>query len=216
MRQFSPIDNLLISANKTLGKWANSGQKHRSEVLRANPAQDVQESVLSSEEKRHVAGLMRVNHAGEVAAQALYAAQGLAARDPELIDAMKQAAKEEEDHLDWCKSRVEELGSHVSYLDPVWSAGAFAIGLGAAALGDKWNLGFLAETEHQVVEHLQAHLDKLPEKDEKSRSIVKQMQQDEAEHAHMAEESGAKELPQAVKTMMKYSSKVMTKTAYWI
>ncbi len=214
-RHYSPIDNLLISANKTLGKWANSEQKPRTEIFRANPAEGVQESKLSTEEKRHAAGLMRVNHAGEVAAQALYAAQGMAARDPELVESMKQAAKEEEDHLNWCKTRVEELGSHVSYLDPVWSAGAFTIGLSAAALGDKWNLGFLAETEHQVVEHLETHLGKLPEKDKKSRSIVQQMQIDEAEHAHMAEESGAKELPDAVKTLMKYSSKLMTKTAYW-
>lgn len=215
-RHYSPIDNLLISANKTLEKWANSEQKPVSEVLRANPAEDVQESRLSNKERRHAAGLMRVNHAGEVAAQALYAAQGMAARDPELVEVMKQAAKEEEDHLDWCKTRVEELDSHVSYLDPVWASGAFVIGLGAAAFGDQWNLGFLAETEHQVVEHLETHLNKLPEQDTKSRSIVQQMQKDEAEHAHMAEESGAKELPDVVKTIMKYSSKVMTKTAYWV
>jgi ubiquinone biosynthesis monooxygenase Coq7 len=162
------------------------------------------------------AALMRVNHAGEVAAQALYQGQGMTARDPAVRDAMQQAAREEIDHLVWCRQRVEQLGSRTSYLNPVWYLGSFSLGALAGALGDKWSLGFLAETEHQVVRHLDTHLERLPEIDMKSAAILRQMRQDELRHATTAVESGAAELPGPVKRMMRLCSRVMTGTAYLV
>jgi len=168
---------------------------------------------LSSEQKHHAAGLMRVNHAGEMAAQALYQGQSLTARDPKLADKLKNASREESDHLNWCRNRLEELGERPSLFDPFWYAGSFAIGIAAGIAGDRWNLGFLAETEHQVVRHLDSHLERLPEHDARSRAIVSQMKIDEQGHAELAEHLGAAELPQPVKQMMKLSSKVMTNLA---
>jgi len=168
---------------------------------------------MSSNQKRTAAGLMRVNHAGEMAAQALYQGQSLTARDPELADKLKYASIEESDHLNWCRNRLEELGERPSIFDPLWYAGSFAIGMAAGIAGDRWNLGFLAETEHQVVRHLENHLQRLPENDARSRAIVEQMTIDEQGHAELAEGLGAAELPQPVKQMMKLTSKVMTSLA---
>jgi len=169
--------------------------------------------VMSDDQKRLAAGLMRVNHAGEMAAQALYQGQSLTARDPKLADKLKYASIEEADHLNWCRNRLEELDERPSLLDPLWYAGSFAIGMAAGIAGDRWNLGFLAETEHQVVRHLDSHLDRLPENDIRSRAIVAQMKIDEQGHAELAENLGAAELPQPIKQFMKLTSKVMTNLA---
>ena len=163
---------------------------------------------------RHSAALMRVNHAGEVAAQALYTGHAVTAKDATVRESMLQAAAEESDHLYWCESRVRELDSHVSYLTPVWYFGSFAIGAAAAAVGDKWGLGFVMETERQVVEHLDRHLELLPEQDRKSRSILQDMRRDELQHASVAEAAGAVELPGPLQVMMRCCAKVMTTTAY--
>jgi len=175
----------------------------------ANP----ESSPMTNEQKRTAAGLMRVNHAGEMAAQALYQGQSLTARDPQLADKLKYASIEESDHLNWCRNRLEELGERPSIFDPLWYAGSFAIGMTAGIAGDRWNLGFLAETEHQVVRHLDSHLERLPENDARSRAIVAQMKIDEQGHAELAEGLGASELPQPVKQFMKLTSKVMTNLA---
>lgn len=162
------------------------------------------------------AALMRVNHAGEVAAQALYAGHAVAARDARVRDAMLQAAAEEGEHLDWCEARVRELDSHVSYLTPLWYFGSFAIGAAAGAAGDKWSLGFVMETERQVVEHLDRHLELLPEQDRRSRSILQQMRRDEMQHASVARDAGGTELPLPLRALMRCCAKVMTGTAYWV
>ncbi len=178
------------------------------------PAADAGENdSLSREQKRAAAGLMRVNHAGEMAAQALYQGQSLTARDPKLADKLKHASIEEADHLNWCRNRLEELGERPSIFDPLWYAGSFAIGMAAGIAGDRWNLGFLAETEHQVVRHLDSHLERLPENDTRSRAIVEQMKIDEQGHADLAEQLGAAPLPAPVKQLMQLTSKVMTSLA---
>lgn len=159
---------------------------------------------------------MRVNHAGEVAAQALYHGQAVTARNPDVRSAMEQSAREEEDHLNWCRERLAQLESHTSVLAPVWYAGGFACGALAGLAGDRVNLGFLAETERQVVRHLDDHLGRLPESDRRSRAIIEQMREDEAAHAVTAESHGAAELPNFVRRAMKVASRVMTRTAYWI
>jgi ubiquinone biosynthesis monooxygenase Coq7 len=156
---------------------------------------------------------MRINHAGEMAAQALYQGQSLTARDPLLAEKLKYACMEESDHLNWCRNRLQELGERPSLLDPLWYAGSFCIGMAAGIAGDRWNLGFLAETEHQVVRHLDSHLQQLPAGDSRSRSIVKQMKIDEQGHAELAENLGAAELPQSMKKLMTLTSKVMTSVA---
>lgn len=168
---------------------------------------------LSSAQKQLAAGLMRVNHAGEMAAQALYQGQSLTARDPELSARLRHASIEESDHLNWCRRRLTELGERPSRLDPLWYAGSFAIGMTAGIAGDRWNLGFLAETEHQVVRHLDSHLARLPADDHRSRAIVEQMKIDEQGHAELAETLGAAELPQPVKQLMQLTSRVMTRLA---
>ncbi len=185
-------------------------------TVRPLPGKDLPQAEMSESEKRLAAGLMRVNHSGEVCAQALYQGQALTARNPEARAALKQAAQEETEHLNWCEARLKELGSHKSYLNPVWYTGSLAIGMLAGALGDKWNLGFLAETERQVEAHLQGHLDRLPPQDAKSRAVVEQMKIDEARHATTAIAHGGAELPLPVRLGMKLTSKLMTKTAYWI
>ena len=154
--------------------------------------------------------MMRVNHCGEVCAQALYQGQALTARSQEVRTSMDAAAREEIDHLEWCQQRLGELGSHTSYLNPLWYSGSLGLGLLAGLVGDKWSLGFLAETERQVVRHLEGHLDRLPEGDSKSRAIVEQMKQDEAKHATMALVEGAADLPPAIKVFMTLTAKVMT------
>jgi len=158
--------------------------------------------------------MMRVNHAGEVCAQALYQGQALTARRIETRDQMKQASDEENDHLAWCRQRLDELGGHTSLFNPLWYTGSFAIGAASGLIGDKWSLGFLAETEHQVVKHLERHLRKLPSGDGKSRLILEQMKLDEAQHETSAHAAGATDLPEPVKKLMELASKVMTTTAY--
>lgn len=169
---------------------------------------------LSTDERRESAALMRVNHAGEVAAQALYHAQALFARDPGVRDFMLHAAREETDHLAWCESRLSELGAKPSVLAPLWYAGSFGIGAVAALLGDKASLGFVAETERQVEVHLKSHLEKLPADDRRSRAIVEQMCADEIGHGHQAESAGAAKVPAPVRELMRRTAKVMTHTAY--
>ena len=159
---------------------------------------------------------MRIDHTGEVCAQALYQGQALTARLPEVRKKMERAAAEENDHLDWCERRIEELGGRTSLLNPLWYAGSFAIGALAGLAGDKWSLGFVAETEQQVGEHLDEHLEQIPPQDAKSRAILEQMKQDELRHANQALVGGGVPLPAPVKLAMRLSSKVMTRTVYWL
>ncbi len=167
-------------------------------------------------EQNHAAGLMRVNHVGEICAQALYQAQKLAARSPTLKAAFDRAAREEEDHLAWTMHRLKQLDSRPSLLNPLWYAGSLAIGLAAGSLGDKVSLGFMAETERQVERHLDGHLSSLPEADVESRSIVEQMRADESAHAKAATDAGGIDLPRPVRALMRAASKVMTTTAYYV
>jgi ubiquinone biosynthesis monooxygenase Coq7 len=183
---------------------------------RAVPGDALQEPDMSAPERASAAALMRVNHTGEICAQALYQGQALTARNALARSALEQAAVEETDHLAWTAQRIEELGGRASLLNPLWYVGSFAMGAAAGLLGDKWNLGFLAETERQVEGHLEGHLDRLPRQDEKSRAIVNAMKADEARHACTAVDHGAAELPGPVKLAMKLGSRVMTRTAYWI
>lgn len=180
------------------------------------PGVDIGEADLSAAERELAAALMRVNHVGEICAQALYQGQALSARNPDTRVALERAAVEETDHLAWTAQRIAELGGRVSVLNPLWYAGSFALGAAAGLLGNRWNLGFLAETERQVEGHLAGHLDRLPMRDEKSRAILDQMKRDEARHAHTAVEHGAAELPEPVKLAMKLGSRVMTRTAFWL
>lgn len=205
------LDRLIIAFDNGLRTVCASAHS-----ARPHPDQDLADVELSGEEKSLAASLMRVNHCGEVCAQALYQGQALTARNPEARAALERAAAEETDHLAWTAHRIEELGGRPSLLNPMWYAGSFALGAVAGALGDRWSLGFLAETESQVEGHLQGHLDRLPPGDEKSRAVVSQMKQDEARHAHTAQSYGAAELPFVVKKAMKLGSTIMTRTAHWI
>jgi len=178
------------------------------------PGKDGEHAVtLPQDQKQIAAGLMRVNHAGEMAAQALYQGQSLTARDAKLADKLKQASIEESDHLNWCRNRLEELDARPSVFDPFWYAGSFAIGMAAGIAGDRWNLGFLAETEHQVVSHLDSHLERLPQTDSRSRAIIEQMKIDEQGHADLAENLGAAKLPQPILACMQLTSRIMTAVA---
>ncbi len=205
------LDKLIIEFDKGLKTLTASAHS-----VRPHPDENVQEPELSAEEKRHALGLMRVNHCGEVCAQALYNGQALTAKNPQIVDALQQAPKEETEHLAWCEKRIHELGGHTSLLNPLWYAGSFTLGAIAGAIGDKWNLGFLAETEHQVGAHLEKHLHELPASDEKSRAILEQMKTDEAQHADTAIGLGGAELPAPIKAAMKQMSKVMTSTTYYL
>jgi 3-demethoxyubiquinol 3-hydroxylase len=180
------------------------------------PAGDLPEPPLSDRERRHAAGLMRINHAGEIMAQGLYQGQALTARLDEVRGAMEQAAIEEFDHLAWCEQRLAELDERPSVLGPLWYAGAFVLGAGAGLAGDRWSLGFVSETEAQVVSHLEDHLGRLPAADQRSRAIVAQMKTDEAHHGALAREAGGLPLPEPVRGFMNAVSKLMTRTAYWI
>lgn len=181
---------------------------------RENPANLVDESQLENSQRKHVAGLMRINHTGEVCAQALYQGQALTARLADVRESMDKAAEEEIDHLSWCESRLKELDSHPSLLNPLWYSLSFGLGAIAGLVGDKWSLGFVAETENQVCEHLKDHLGKLPEADRKSQAILNQMLIDEGQHAISAKNAGAADLPQPIKTAMGLMAQIMKKTVY--
>ncbi len=185
-------------------------------ATRLRPDTLIEEATLDDNRKYHAAALMRINHVGEVCAQALYSGQALTSKSPHIVSALKHAALEETDHLAWCEARISELGGRKSWLNPLWYAGSFTLGAAAGALDDQWNLGFLAETEKQVSEHLKNHLQQLSIDDIKTRTIIEQMQQDEAAHAQEARALGASELPAPVKAGMKIASKMMTSTAYYI
>jgi len=182
--------------------------------VRPVPGDKQPEAGLDAEQKRHVVGLMRVNHCGEICAQALYQGQALTSRDPAIREALRGAADEETEHLAWTEQRIAELGGRKSFLNPLWYVGSLTLGLTAGVLGDKWNLGFLAETERQVEAHLDSHLLSLPEDDLRSRAIVDQMRLDEIQHAETAVRHGAAELPAPVKVAMKMMAKIMTGAAY--
>ena len=211
-RDLDRLDHLIIAFDRVLRGAARTDLGSASE----SPADHAEDDALDDRERRHSAGLMRVNHAGEVAAQALYQGQSLVAREPETREAMEQAAREENDHLVWCRTRLEELGSAPSVLDPVWYAGSLAIGAAAGIAGDRWSLGFVVETERQVVEHLEDHLSRLPDGDRRSRALLTRMRADEQHHATRAHAAGGAELPRVVRRAMRAVSKVMTRTAYWI
>jgi ubiquinone biosynthesis monooxygenase Coq7 len=186
----------------------------RAQTVRPFPDDGLAEAELTAAEKKHAAALMRINHTGEICAQALYQGQAITARDPVVQEKLQQASNEETEHLAWTAKRVHELGSHLSILNPLWYTGSLALGAFAGLLGDKWNLGFLAETERQVGAHLQSHLNSLPPQEAKSRAIVQQMYVDETRHSEMAQEMGGAKLPGPVRWAMKLSSKVMTRTVY--
>lgn len=211
-RKFSPADNLMMQVDT--GLRTLFGKPSITE--RQNPEDMVDEGELSSAEKELAGRLMRINHSGEVAAQGLYQGQALTAKLPEVKAKMERAAQEENDHLDWCEQRINELGTHTSYLNPAWYLGSVAIGATAGLAGDKWSLGFVAETEHQVVKHLTSHLDQISENDHKSRAILEQMKEDEGEHATVALNAGGAALPLPIKKFMTLTSKIMTKAAYKI
>ena len=203
------IDRLIVAFDnglRTLMAPARSARPH--------PDATIDEGDLDAAQRTLSAALMRVNHTGEICAQALYQGQALTARNPSARAALEQAAAEETDHLAWTEQRIAELGSRVSVLNPLFYAGSFALGAIAGIAGDKWNLGFLAETERQVESHLDSHLGRLPDADAKSRAIVDQMKADEARHARTAVEHGGVELPQPLKQAMKLGSKLMTETTF--
>jgi ubiquinone biosynthesis monooxygenase Coq7 len=203
------FDQLIAQFDRALRTVSGVAQASRPSPAEASP-----EAQLDAQERRHAAALMRVNHVGEVCAQALYQGQALTARDPHARRALERAAREEEDHLAWSAQRVAELGGRTSLLNPLWYAGSFAIGTVAGALGDRWNLGFLAETERQVEEHLSGHLARLPQEDVRTRSVVEAMRADEARHRDSALELGAAELPRPVKRAMRLAAGLMTRIAY--
>jgi ubiquinone biosynthesis monooxygenase Coq7 len=205
------MDRLLGAADSALRTLF---AQHR--PARACPTVPGDETALTLPEKRESAGLMRVNHVGEVCAQALYTAQAVATADPALRQHFERAAREETDHLAWTRARLDDLGARPSLLNPLWYAGAFAIGLAAGRLGDPVSLGFVVETERQVEAHLASHLERLPAGDHASRAIVAQMQQDEAAHAAQAQAAGAAELPAPARALMRAAARVMTTTAYYL
>lgn len=210
-RALSPLDRLLADAQNALETVAGAPRAGR-----ANPGADEADVMLDETERRHAAGLMRINHVGEVCAQALYVGQAAVARDPQTRAQLQAAAQEETDHLAWCADRLRELDSRPSLLNPVWYAGSYAIGVLAGLRGDGWNLGFVVETERQVEAHLEEHLQTLPPADARSRAILTVMKDDEIRHADHAEAAGARLLPQPVPTLMAAASKLMKAVAYRI
>tara|TARA_R110001606_G_scaffold361754_7_gene515328 strand:+ start:245591 stop:246235 length:645 start_codon:yes stop_codon:yes gene_type:complete len=211
-RKFSLIDRLIIETDKALTTVIGKPET----TARLIPGSDLTEHELTEQEQGQSVRLMRINHAGEVSAQALYQGQALTATLPHVRAAMDQAALEENDHLVWCQQRVDYLGGHASVLNPLWYAGSFIMGAVAGKIGDKWSLGFVAETEKQVVQHLNEHLAEISMQDEKSRAILEQMRVDELHHGTAAVDAGGVTLPMPIKHMMGVMSKVMTKTSYWI
>lgn len=210
-RHYDGLDRLLTAADGALRALFAPARASRPTPTPVAPV-----SELSEEQRRHAAGLMRVNHAGEIAAQALYHGQALVARNPRVRDALLEAGREETDHLAWTQQRLDELNSRRSLLDPLWYAGSFAIGVVAGLAGDKASLGFIEETERQVEGHLDGHLEQLPKDDARSRAIVEQMRSDEIAHGRRASELGASALPLPVRKLMQATSRVMTRSAYWV
>lgn len=211
-RQLSFFDKLISNADQALRTLVPTA----STAERDNPGADQDSGQLCEQQRQHVAGLMRINHTGEVCAQALYQGQALTARLPTVREEMEQAAQEEVDHLAWCEDRLQQLGSHTSLLNPAFYAGSFLLGAAAGALGDKWSLGFVAATEEQVCKHLEDHLQQIPDSDQQSRAILEQMLIDEKDHGNKAMAAGGKEFSGPVKTVMTAMSKVMTTSTYRI
>lgn len=207
MRTLSFVDHLLARVDALY-------QRQTPLTTRPNPANHLSETPLSGAQTKQVIGMMRVNHAGEKAAQGLYLGQAITARSLETRDHMQQAAGEEIDHLAWCRERLDTLGGRVSHLDPVWHLGSIAIGMAAGLLGDRYSLGFIAETERQVSAHLQTHIEAIANLDRKSCVILRQMQQDEEKHAETAMQQGGQSLPRWIKTLMRLTAKIMVTTAY--
>jgi 3-demethoxyubiquinol 3-hydroxylase len=208
---FAMLDSLIIEFDKGLRTLFSVA-----ETIREFPGQKCEEPALTEVGKTHSAALMRINHAGEVCAQALYQGQALTCRNPETRDALEKAAREENEHLTWTAHRISELGSHKSLLNPLWYLSSLTLGAMAGGLGDAWSLGFLAETERQVEAHLDHHLSELPIEDSRSKAIVRQMKADEKGHADMADRLGARELPAFAKVAMRLSARLMTRIAYYL
>ena len=209
-RNINAVDNLIVNVDQALRTLF--GRPKITE--RSNPAHDIRDTELSETERDHIARLMRINHTGEVCAQALYQGQALTARRSEVKYAMERSAAEENDHLDWCEQRVEELGGRTSLLNPLFYAGSFALGATAGLAGDKWSLGFVSETETQVEGHLDEHLAQIPEQDHKTRTILELMKADEIRHGEMARAHGGARLPLPVRLAMKMTAKIMTTSVY--
>lgn len=210
-RHFSPMDRLLSRVDSALRTLTPGSARAERQPPNADPQP---EAPLNPSERRHVTGLMRINHTGEVCAQALYQGQASTATLPHVRHAMEAAAREEEDHLAWCDDRIRELGGVPSRLNPLFYAVSYALGAGAGLAGDRWSLGFVSETERQVEEHLEGHLRKLPAGDTRSREIVEQMKADEARHGQQARDAGGRELPRPVRDVMRLAARVMTTAAY--
>ncbi len=209
-RNFTLADRLVVNLDQALRTLF--GRPLVTE--RTNPAEKCAQSELPETQRDHVARLMRINHTGEVCAQALYQGQALTARKDEVRRSMERSAAEENDHLDWCEQRVEELGGRLSILNPLWYASSFALGAAAGLAGDKWSLGFVAETEKQVESHLEEHLAQVPESDCRTRAILEQMKEDEIRHGQTAKAHGGADLPDPIKAAMKLTSKLMTTSVY--
>jgi ubiquinone biosynthesis monooxygenase Coq7 len=210
------MDRFIIAFDRGLRTLFARPHSIRPHPGRELPYEKQPDAELPDADKKHVAALMRVNHVGEICAQALYSGQSLTARNQETVRALQQAAREETEHLAWCEQRIAELGGRKSLLNPLWYGGSFVLGVASGVLGDKWNLGFLAETERQVGKHLESHLSQLPEQDARSRAVLAQMHADETRHAETAERQGAAELPRPVKTAMRLASRIMTRTSYYL
>jgi ubiquinone biosynthesis monooxygenase Coq7 len=211
-RKLNAVDQFLIGIDSALRTLFGRPQV----TERVNPAEHIEETEMSEQERDLTARLMRINHTGEVCAQALYQGQALTAKLPQIRATMERAAQEENDHLAWCEARLNELDNRKSLLNPFWYAGSFLIGATAGLAGDKWSLGFVAETEHQVEAHLDNHMQRIPIQDQKSLAILKQMKEDEIHHATVALEAGGAELPAPIKAAMKLTSKLMTKSVYYL
>ncbi|MBV9576510.1 MAG: 2-polyprenyl-3-methyl-6-methoxy-1,4-benzoquinone monooxygenase [Gammaproteobacteria bacterium] len=211
-RHYSIIDRLCLNVDQAVRALSNNVKT----TGKPYPAKEIEEFSLNDQQRQQAAALMRINHAGEICAQALYHGQSIISRTQAIQEKMQQAAIEEGDHLAWCQQRLEELGSHVSYLNPLWYAGSFCIGMVAGMVGDKWSLGFVVETERQVIKHLEMHFHLLPAEDKRSYTVLKQMEEDEGKHRDEAMACGANELPVLVKKAMAFTSKIMVKIAYWV
>jgi len=211
-RDYTPADQLMLNLDQAMRTLFGRPQV----TERPNPANTIEEIELDEKTAEHTARLMRINHTGEVCAQALYQGQALTAKDPATRESMQRSAAEENDHLDWCEQRVNELGGRLSLLNPLWYAGSFTIGAVAGAIGDKWSLGFVSETEKQVENHLEEHLQQISADDQRSRAILEQMKEDEIEHGEKARAHGGVELPAPIRAGMKLTSKLMTGSVYYL